>query len=167
MKREMKFISWAGLFVIVVVAGCFLRGFRSQGGNSQPSPIGCAKEAEDITEAVFGYQMENPDGHKSSDLFFLSVANRRDPNSELITRLLNRSYRVKPVSQSLDERTVIRDKQTREAGVILNVGTPKWLDDRRVEVALSMYSGFGDAKGYVYEIVCRENGWTVSQRRVV
>jgi len=47
----------------------------------------------------------------------------------------------------------------------LTVGKITWVDQNRVEVPLSTYSGFGDAKGYVYEVARGDNGWTVKNRK--
>ena len=91
----------------------------------------------------------------------------QDPNSEVIKRLTDSSYRVKPISESVDRHSVIRDKVTGEAGVILNVGKIKWIDKDKVKVGLSAYSGFGDAKGYDCELVHSEKGWIVTARKFV
>ncbi|HEV7747807.1 MAG TPA: hypothetical protein VGO56_22595 [Pyrinomonadaceae bacterium] len=109
--------------------------------------------------------MQNPEGHKPSDLFFLSVKEHSDPNYEVVQRLASSSYRVKPISQSVDEHAVIKDKDTGEPGVILTIGKVTWVDKTRVEVGLSAYSGFGDAKGYVYELARSENGWMIINRK--
>ena len=125
----------------------------------------CPDEEDCIREVVFRYQIQNPEGHKPSNLFFLSLKEHSDPNYEVVKRLASGSYRVKPISRSVAEHAIIKDKETGEPGVILTVGKITWVDKTRVEVALSAYSGFGDAKGYVYELARGENGWTVKNRK--
>ena len=138
---------------------------RSGDGRLISSAPWCRQEEDCIAEAVYQYEIQNSEGHKSSDLFFLSVNQGHDPESEILKRLARSSYRVKPISHSIDQRTVIKDNETGEPGVILTLGKITWVDKTRVEVALSAYSGFGDAKGYVYELVRGENGWMIRNRK--
>ncbi|MGH9928367.1 MAG: hypothetical protein ACREA9_03955, partial [Pyrinomonadaceae bacterium] len=136
--------------LLLAVAGAVWLYHRP--GTQNPDAIAksshwCLQEEDCIQEVVFRYQIQNPEGHKSSDLFFLSVKEHSDPNYEVVKRLASDSYRVKPISQSVDKHAVIKDKETGEPGVILTVDKITWVDKTRVEVALSAYSGFGDAKG--------------------
>lgn len=120
-----------------------------------------------ISEAVYMHAIQNSEGHPSSSLFFLSKGEDGDPDTEVVNRLRSRAYRVKPVSQSRDEHAVIKDKDTGEPGVILKVGKMTPVDSTRVDVELSAYSGWGDVKGYVYDLVRGENGWVVRDREFV
>jgi hypothetical protein len=140
------------------------RGIRNQGSITHGNHW-CVQEEDCIQEAVFRYQIQNPEGHRSWDLFFLAASERNDPNDEVLKRLRNNSFRVRPVSESVDKHAVIKDKETDEAGVILTVGKVTWIGKTRVEVGLSAYSGFGDAKGYIFELARGEDGWTVKNRR--
>lgn len=162
-----KFLALCVVFLLTVAVAVWLyqrRDMRNQDAIAKSSHW-CLHEEDCIQEAVFRYQIQNPEGHKSSDLFFLSLKEHSDPNYEVVKRLASSSYRVKPISQSVDEHTVIKDKETGEPGVILTVGKITWVNKTRAEVALSAYSGFGDAKGYVYELVHGENGWMIRNRK--
>jgi hypothetical protein len=125
----------------------------------------CRLEESCIVETVYKYQIQNSEGHKPSSLFFLSVGERTDPDREVVNRLVTGSYRVKPISQSVDQHTVIRDKETGEVGVILTVAKITKVDNARVDVELSAYSGWGDVKGYTYHLVRGDNGWLVTDRK--
>jgi hypothetical protein len=153
------------LLIVVVVVWVYQHRVTQNPDARAKSGQWCLDEEDCIREVVFRYQIQNSEGHKSSDLFFLSLQEHSDPNYELVKRLASSSYRVKPVSQSIDQHVIIKDKETGEPGVILSVGKITWIDQTKVEVALSTYSGFGDAKGYVYELARDENGWTVKNRK--
>lgn len=162
-----KFFALCAVLLLSVAGAVWLyqHPWTQNRDGKQTRSTWCSNEEDCIEEAVYRYQIQNPEGHQSSDLFFLSVKDRWDPNNEVVERLASSSYRVKPVSQSVDQHTVIKDKETGEPGVVLTVGHITWIDKSRVEVALSAYSGFGDAKGYVYELARSENGWMIRNRR--
>ena len=164
-----KFFALCILFLLLVAGTVWLsrRPPTEKTESIAKSGQWCLQEEDCIQEVVLRYQIQNPEGHKSSDLFFLSLKEHGDPNYEVVKRLANSSYRVKPISQSVDKRAVINDKETGEPGVILTVGKITWVDQNRVEVALSTYSGFGDAKGYLYEVSRGDSGWTVTNRKFV
>lgn len=168
MKRFTKKVFALCLVLLLAVAGAvwlYRRHVTQSPHAIARSNHWCLMEEDCIQEVVFRHQMQNPEGHKPSDLFFLSVKEHSDPNYEVVQRLASSSYRVKPISQSVDEHAVIKDKDTGEPGVILTIGKVTWVDKTRVEVGLSAYSGFGDAKGYVYELARSENGWMIINRK--
>lgn len=124
----------------------------------------CKQQEDCIYEAALRYQMQNSEGHEPSSLFFLSMEQARDPGGDLLKHLANNAFRVKPVSDSLDQRTLIKNKDTGESGVILRVGKITWVDKDRVHVGLSAYSGLGDVKAYIYHLTRGEKGWIVTKR---
>lgn len=124
----------------------------------------CSVEEDCIVEAVYRYQIENSEGHKPSSLFFLAREEGHNPPNEVVQRLKDASYRVKVASNSVNQHTVIRDKETGEPGVALTVGKIRWVDKTTVEVDVSAYSGWGDVKAYVYHLVRGNNGWVVKER---
>lgn len=170
MKRVTRSSLVLCILLLLTIAGALWlsRRLATQRTDSiAKSGYWCSQEEHCIQEVVVRYQIQNLEGHKSSDLFFLSLKEHRDPNYEVVRRLASSSYRVKPISESIDKRAVINDKETGEPGVILTVGNITWLDQNRVEVGLSTYSGFGDAKGYLYEVTRGKDGWTVKNRKFV
>jgi hypothetical protein len=108
--------------------------------------------------------MQHSEGHESSSLFFLSVEEGRDPDSEVVKRLATSSFHVEPVSHSINQRSIITDKDTGEPGVVLRVGKVSWIDKDRVQLGLSSYSGWGDVKAYVYHLAFTDKGWIVTDR---
>lgn len=141
------------------------QGLSARKAGSGTSSSDWCKQPEDcIYEAAFRYQMRNSEGHEPSSLFFLSMEQARDPDGDLLKHLANNAFRVKPVSDSLDQRTLIKNRDTGESGVILRVGKITWVDKDRVRVGLSAYSGWGDVKAYVYHLTRGEKEWIVTKR---
>ena len=125
----------------------------------------CRQEEDCIEEAVYRYQIQNSEGHAPTGLFFLSGDQGRDPSDEALSRLESSSYHVRPVSQSVNDHTVIKDRETGEPGVILSMGKISRPDKGDAAVDLSAYSGWGDVKGYVYLLKRGLNGWEVIERK--
>jgi hypothetical protein len=157
--------SLALLLVVAALAWSSYRRWVRKDNIQRTSIDWCLDPQDCIVEAVYRYEIQNSEGHKSSDLFFLSVMQDQDPNSGVMKLLTDSSYRVKPISESVNQQSVIRDKVTGEAGVILHVGKIQWIDKDKVKVGLSAYSGFGDAQGYDYELAHGEKGWKVTARK--
>jgi len=163
-NRKALVVSVA-LVALLAVGSLYLS--RSVGNRDQKTASSvdlCQQAAYCIEEAVYRYEIQNSEGHEPTSLFFLALKQDRDPDSEVIKRLKG-VYRVKPISQSVNYHTVIKDKETGEPGVVLRVGDIKWVNDTSVEVEGSAYSGWGDVKGYVYHLMRRENSWVVSDRK--
>jgi hypothetical protein len=154
----------AGLLILAASVWLYQRLSARNGGGKPSGSEWCTQQEDCIQEAVFRYEMQNSEGHESSSLFFLSMEEGRDPDDELVKRLASGLFHVKPVSQSINQRTLIKDKDTGEPGVILGVGKITWVDKDRVRLGLSAYSGWGDVKEYVYHLAHRDNGWIVTDR---
>ena len=154
----------AGLLILATSVWLYHRLSARNSGVNARSNEWCKQEEDFIREAAFRYEMQHSEGHESSSLFFLSVEEGRDPDSEVVKRLASGSFQVKPVSQSINQRTLIKDKDTGQPGVILGVGKVRRVDKDRVQLGLLAYSGWGDVKEYVYHLAFTDKGWIVTDR---
>lgn len=165
-SRNMKLLTLGAAGLLILAASVWFYQ-RQSAQNSGVNPRGnewCKQKEDCIWEAVFRYEMQHSEGHESSSLFFLSVEDGRDPDSELVKRLASGSLHVTPLSQSINQRSIITDKNTGELGVILRVGKITWVDNARVQLGLSAYSGWGDVKAYVYHLAFTDKRWIVTDR---
>jgi hypothetical protein len=156
------------LFVFTVFGGIALLLYVERGCTNMHSKSNaqlCVPVEDCVINAVVRYEIENVEGHKSSDLFFLSIDDHKDPSHKLMTKLLGGSYRVRPISSSIDERSVVRDRVTGEPGVVLSIGKTDFKNEDSALVSLSAYSGFGDAKGYLFELKRIKGDWVVVNRK--
>lgn len=154
----------AGLLILAASVWLYQRLSARNDGGKPSSSQWCKQQEDCIREAAFRYEMQHSEGHDSSSLFFLEVEEERDPDDELVKRLASGSFHVKPFSHSINQRSLIKDKDTGESGVILGVGKITWVDKDRVRLGVSAYSGWGDVKEYVYHLAHTDNGWIVTDR---
>ena len=154
------------LLVLAVYVGLHQRfPARNLAGNPA-SAQRCEQPEVCIQEAVFRYEILNSEGHELSSLYFLSDQGH-DPDNEIVKRLTTESFRVKPLSESIQQHSVITDKGTGEPGVVLRVGKITWVDRTRARLGVSAVSGWNDVKEYVYHLTLSANGWTVTDREWV
>jgi hypothetical protein len=164
-SRNKKLLTLGVAGLLILAASVWLYQHSTRNASVKPGGNEWCQEPEDcIREAAFRYEMQHSEGHESSSLFFLSVEEGRDPDSEVVKRLASGSFYVKPVSQSMNQRTVIKDKETGQPGVILAVGKITHVDKEKVHLGLSAYSGWGDVKEYVYHLAFTDKGWIVTDR---
>jgi len=121
----------------------------------------------DIHEAVFRYQIER----QVRDLpnvrvYFLRVGGR-DPPPEFVARFKDAPRPVKPVAAAklnLYDTTV--DAATNERGMVLDVGSHRWVSDAWVEVDASHREYKWGGGSLVYMVEWRSGRWVVTGRRV-
>lgn len=161
----MKLLTLCAAGLLILATSVWL--YQRLSARNSVKPRGnqwCQQQEDCIQEAVFRYEMQNSEGHDSTDLFFLSVETKADADSEVVKRLASGSFRVKTVSESINQHSIITDKNSGEPGVVLNVGKITWIDEGRVRLGLSAYSGWGDVKAYVYHLALTDKGWIVTDR---
>jgi hypothetical protein len=163
-SSNMKLLILCAALVSIIGTTVWFYPPHSWRGATAKTQEQCNRQEDCILEAVFRYEMQNSEGHEPSSLFFLSLEDGRDPNDELVKRLASGSFRIKRVSQSTNQRTLIADQDTGEPGVILGAGKVTWVDKDKVQVGVSSYSGWGDVKAYVYHLAHMEHGWVVMDR---
>jgi hypothetical protein len=134
----------------------------------QPQVVDRTNAEDDIREAVFRHQLKHEG--RSREVCFLGI-DRKDP-SPVFLRRFGATPTVKPVSASKtakkwSEKDVphpVVDKSTRKAGVILNCGRIRWIDERTVEVAGDCTLGAQGSEGFSYRVERKGERWTVTNR---
>ncbi len=125
-------------------------------------------DEDETREAVFRYQFaNNRAGAKAYEtLFFLSVEDGSDPTDDFMERFRNSGHRVRKVSQCaclpLDG---VRDRETGEAGVILNAWGITWITEDEAEVEGGHYRHGLSSSGNYYRVVREGGRWTVKEER--
>jgi len=117
-----------------------------------------------IREAVFRYQFSHNSSaaQQSVDVYFLSLAEKADPDEHLLARFAGHQPDVKAISQSrivADGR--VEEKNTGRSGLIFRIDSIHPLDEKRVRVKGGYYEANVSASGNNYFLECQDDKWTV------
>jgi hypothetical protein len=148
-------LLWAG----VVSAGLSTAQNQHDASSTQ------AEAEDDIREAVFRYRIAQLD---AESLKFLSV-NGTDPSDAFMARFGKSNRTVKKGSQSYVEEQGIpslRDRKTKQPGMLFSVGAITWLAHEKVEVHGGMYSDGLCADAGEYFLEKRQGRWVVIQYKI-
>lgn len=140
MRRDRR-VWWIVLLALVAVLAALSAG----------SLVIFVHEKDSIFETVFRYQMDHLVATHSSEkvnAYFLCTDDK-DPSTALLRRLRGRVPPVKRYSECTQEEQgmIVRDRQTGQRGVILDVSELHWLSPHRVEVAAADIRNGTDAYG--------------------
>jgi len=120
----------------------------------------------DIHEAVFRYQLELQAREQPRvRVYFLSVGGR-DPTAEFVARFKGALRPVKPASaakRDLYGGTV--DEATDEGGMVLDIGSHRWVSDAWIEVEASHYEYGPTDRVRIYRVEWRGGRWVVTGDR--
>jgi hypothetical protein len=124
-----------------------------------------SKTEDDIREAVFTYQIQKWGSYEqySGKIFFLSFGSFRDPSDEFMKRFAGYGKRVKKESQAAGDITGVKDKETGQSGLVLNVTEIKWIGDAEVEVDGGYYEHGQSASINTYCLKRIEDKWIVTK----
>jgi len=93
-------------------------------------------DEDDIREAVFRFQFDhNASGlQQNAKVYFLSLGKGdKDPSDEFMERFRGQKPPVKKVSQGTVSVTGVKDKETREQGLIFRVTSIKWISHTEID----------------------------------
>ena len=97
-----------------------------------------------------------------SNYFFRGDA--KDPDHDFLRRFDNFFKKVKKISESEYSQNTfyrIKDKNTKELGLIFKVGPIKWLSENEVEVEAGYLEGRSSAGGLSYILYKENNAWNI------
>ncbi len=104
-------------------------------------------------------------------VYFLSVENDKDPSDKLLKRFAGHKPPIKRVSQSyIDSKSTdpktsglwVRDKQTKDIGLIYRVTSIRWLSRNKVTAKGGYFGGGLFATSNTYTLTRRGKTWKVT-----
>jgi len=139
-----------------------------------PSSLSRWRTEDDIREAVFRYQMQHigADMRHKADAYYLSVTTfwfDWSPSDGFLSRFMNQKPPVMPVSQCTAEADGVKNKTRwwQNEGLILSVGSVKWISDREAEVEGGYFEHGTSASGNIYRVIKRHGRWVVVHDRLI
>jgi len=121
-----------------------------------------AAEEENVAEVVFRHRIEEERKAEGDSIFFLARPADTDPSDSFMRRfegmrLIRRFSQGKKVSEG------VKDKQTGERGVILDVHRIVWLNDAEVKVGVGTYVWGWGQSGSVCRVIREGGKWAVKE----
>jgi hypothetical protein len=124
-----------------------------------PTSIERNVQEEDIREAVF---RDLIDWKKVKRPVFLRLESK-DPSDAFMARFTNSAVPVYKASAACFDQRTLRgpiDQSTGETGLILSVGSIRWIAGDRVEAKAVLSCGYLCGQGGVYQLIKRRGRWT-------
>jgi hypothetical protein len=126
-------------------------------------------QIDDIREAVFRWQFDhNASGQqKKARIYFLEVGEKPgDPTDQFMNRFADHKPPVRKVSACTLNTGEVRNKKTREKGLIFRVTKIEWKSDIEVEVTGGYHEALLSSSGNTYTVK-KENGkWKVTKDKM-
>ena len=121
-----------------------------------------ATEEENIAELVFRHQIEEERKAEGDSIFFLARPADTDPSDSFMRRFEGMRL-VRRFSQSKKVTDGVKDKETGERGIILDVHRIVWLNNAEVKVGVGTYVWGGGQSGSVCRVVREGGRWAVKE----
>ncbi len=120
-------------------------------------------EREAIAESVFAYEINHQLSIAGNVIYFLYMGNDEDPTPDLLNRLRQSGYSVKPASKARVIVGRVEDKETKQPGVLIGIRDIRCDAKDRCEAKGRVFRNSDNTEGWIYQLVKEDKTWRVKK----